>query len=177
MKIQGKFSADVTAFLVKRNQAHDGKEGAVTLEIGIDQDEAVKKIGHDFHDLAFSTMRVIEAEGGDETDRVGFLQDTIKPGRSVVFPKHRIEIDGLGQTIDEQPELTSVKTCDGVRRVIAVIRIPVDASRKQLVSHLVHNIGSTLKVEFEPQQGELALQPKRGKKAEEQENDGAEAVQ
>jgi len=173
MQIKGKFSADVTAFSVRRNNTHDGKEGFATFDIGVDKDEAIKKLGQDFHDLAFATMRVIEAEGENDTDRIGFLQDTIKPGKSVVFPRHKIELDG--HNIDEQPEMLGIKTVDGAQRVIATVRVPIDTGKKQLVSHLVHNVGNSLKIEFEPQQGVLPLAPRKGKdSAEDAEVEAAE---
>jgi len=149
MKIQTRCSADVAAFTIKRNQAHDGKEGFVDLEIGVEQKNATKSFGADFEALAFAMMQEV-ASGEDGAPKVVFLQDTIKPGRRVVFERHVINLDG--EQISEQPELLKIKTVDGDAKVIANIRIPVETARKKLVANLTQKVGEIVDVEFNPEQ-------------------------
>jgi hypothetical protein len=158
MKISGKFHADIVGFTIKRNQAHDGREGFITLEMGIEQEEAEKKLGADFESLAFSTMRIVEAQTEDDTDQIAYMQDTIKPGKRWVFERHLIDIDGKFK-LDDQPEMLSIRPVDGSRKVIVRIRIGVDMRKASFVTFFGQHVGETAKIEFNPQQGELALAP------------------
>jgi len=149
VKIQAKTSCDITAFLVKRNKSHDGKEGHVDIEIGVKQKDAADQFGADFEALAFATMQTVTGiEDGEK--KIVFLQDTIKPGRRVMFERHVIQLDG--EEIKEQPELLSIKTVDGDAKVIAAIRIPIETARKKLVSSLTQKVGEVVGVEFNPEQ-------------------------
>ncbi len=160
MKIKGKLNADIVGFAIKRNKSHDGSEAAVDIDVGVTEEDAKEKFGADFHVLAFGTMRVMEAEGDDDVDAIAFMQDTIKPGSRVVFESHKIKLDG--ETITEQPELLSIKTVDGEARVIARLRIPVKTDKTAAINSLVQSVGKTVKVEFNPQQGELELRSPKG---------------
>lgn len=155
MDLSGKWNGDVTGFAIKANKSHDGREAFVDVEISVKQDEAEKKLGADFAALAFSTLRVIEADPDDEESHDGFafLVDSVKPGRRVVCQLHRVVIGDEEVTV--QPELRGIRTIDGEARVVAQIRIPVDVSKKALLNSLTGQVGQTLKIEFEPAQGKL----------------------
>src|SRR3990167_6393078 len=105
MKIKGKLNADVKQVIVKQNQSNDGREAFIDLDAGVTKDEAEKKFGEDFATMAFSTMRVMEADpdAEDDVDAIAFLVDSIKPGSRVVFELHTIDIDG--EEVVAQPEL------------------------------------------------------------------------
>lgn len=149
MRIQAKCSADIVGFSIKRNQTHDGKEGFVDIEVGVDRQDASDQFGHDFDALAFATMMMVnDNEGAGE--KIVFLQDTIKPGSRVMFDRHIIEIDG--HEIRDIPVLTGIKTIDGAERVIAKIRIPVEVTKKGLVSALTQSVGKVVTAEFNPEQ-------------------------
>ena len=154
MEFSGKWTAYVTGFQIKANASHDGQEAHVDLEIGIKQEEAENKLGKDFATMAFSTMRVMEAQGDEDTDAIAFLVDSVKPGHRVVFPLHAIDIDG--QEITAQPELRGIKTVDGEARVIAQLRIPVDVSKKAMLNKIIGQVGgSPIKIDLSPVQGKL----------------------
>ena len=160
MRVEGKLNCDLRQVIVKQNQSSDGQEAFLDLDAGVTKDEAEKKFGEDFASLAFSTMRVLEAQDDDETDAIAFLVDSIKPGSRVVFELHTIDIDG--EEITAQPELRGIKTVDGEARVIAQLRIPVDVSKKALLNQLVGNVGKTVKVSFTPAQGSLDFAEAKG---------------
>jgi hypothetical protein len=162
LKIKGKFSADLVAFGIKRNQAHDGRSGHVDIDIGVEQEEAASKFGADFESLAFATMRVMEAVDDDDTDAIAFLQDSIKPGKRCVFERHQINI--AGHKIDDQPDILGIKPVDGSRKVVVRIRIGIDVEKSENVTYFGQHIGETVKVEFNPKQGELDLPPARKSK-------------
>ena len=162
MKIEGKLSADIKQVIVKQNQSNDGREAFIDLDAGVTKDEAEKKFGEDFATMAFSTMRVMEADpdAEDDVDAIAFLVDSIKPGSRVVFELHTIDIDG--EEVVAQPELRGVKTVDGEARVIAQLRVPVDVSKKALLNQLVGNVGKTVKIGFIPVQGSLGFEAAKG---------------
>jgi hypothetical protein len=163
MKLKLKTPADIVGFTIRRNKSHDGREAAVDLEIGVKQDDA-SKWGEDFKALAFATMRVMEHEK-DGGNSVAFLVDSIKPGHRVVFERHTVNI--AGQKINEQPELLSIRTVDGEARVVARIRLPVAAEKAALISELVTKVSQTVRVEFEPQQGQFEFTHKADDKTRE----------
>lgn len=155
MKIKSKLNADIVAFNIKRNSAHDGREAYVDLEVSVRHEEAAKKFGEEFAALAFSTMRTIVAGEDDEGDKIGFLVDDIKPGKNLVYERHIVAIGEDKDEITAQPELLKISPVDGEQRVIAKIRLPVDVTKAGLISKLTKSVGQTVKVEFNPSQGEL----------------------
>lgn len=162
MKISGKHNADLVGFSIKRNKSHDGREAFIDLDIGVTEDEAASKFGEDFKLLAFGTMRVIEADVGDndDVDSIGFLQDDIKPGKRVVFEKQRVSL--LEDVFEEQPELLKIRTVDGTRKAVARFRVPVDVGRATLITQLAQKIGQTVSVEFDPVQAGFGFKTKNG---------------
>lgn len=140
---------------MKANKSHDGREAWVDLEIGVKQEEAEKKFGEAFAILAFSTMRVQEAQGEDETDGIVFLQDAIKPGRVMVAELHNVDIEGNQCTV--QPELLRIRTVKGEARVVAMIRVPIDVSKASLINAMTKQVGKSVRVEFDPAQGVLSF--------------------
>lgn len=152
MKIKGTMNADVVGFHIKRNQAHTGKEAYVDLEIRFDEENAAKKIGDDFVKLGFATMQVVEGEG-DAGDSVKSLVDRIKPGRNCILERHRIEIDD--HEFEAQPELLAVIPVEGEAKVDARVRIEIDVAKASVINFLTKMVGETLKVKFNPQQGNL----------------------
>ena len=120
MRVEGKLNCDLRQVIVKQNQSSDGQEAFLDLDAGVTKDEAEKKFGEDFASLAFSTMRVLEAQDDDETDAIAFLVDSIKPGSRVVFELHTIDIDG--EEITAQPELRGIKTVDGEAGPLRVVQ-------------------------------------------------------
>lgn len=163
MKLKFKTPADLVAFAIKRNKAHDGREATVDLDIGVKQEDA-GKWGDDFESLAFATMRVMEDEK-DGGNSVAFLVDSIKPGHRVVFERHTVNI--AGQKINEQPELLSIRTVDGEARVVARVRLPISVDKQILLNELVSKVGQTIKVEFEPAQGQFEFANKANDKTRE----------
>lgn len=153
MDIRGKLPCDVVAVTIKANESHDGKDAMVDIECGVRQEDAVARFGQDFADMAFSTLKVIEAKDENETDSYGFLVDTIKPNRRVVIGKHRLQI-GEHQ-IDADPKLRAIKTEKSEPRVVVRIRFHVETSKKQLLSYIQDHVGSMLTVDFEPAQGQF----------------------
>ena len=167
MKITGKFGADIVGIHIKRNKSHDGREAFVDIEIDVRQEDAEEKFGPNFALLAFGTMHDVRTGEDEEegTDKIAFLQDSITPGRRVVFEKHKIEIDG--EQIVAQPGLLKIQTVDGEARVVNKIRIPVDAQKKALISKLMENVGGVVKVSFSPQQASFDFQQAAGTKSNE----------
>lgn len=149
MRIQGKLNADIVGYSIRRNKSHDGRTALLDVDVGVDEGDAEKKLGEDFHTLAFATMRVIEAEDDDDVDTVAFLVDVVKPGRRVVLEKHVIDFEG--DRIEEQPRLLAIRTLEGKRSVVVRLRIPIDADRGDQIG-FGKKVGKTLKVEFNPKQ-------------------------
>jgi len=160
MKIQGKFPADVVGFCIKRNQAHDGREAFVDIEVGVERQEAAARFGEEFETLAFATLFVREDEDGSKSET--FLVDTIKPNKRVVFERHVIELEK--KRIETQPELLSISTVDGYPKVVAKIRLPIDVSKADLINDLVQKVGKTISTEFNPEQAGFAFEVKKGGK-------------
>jgi len=156
MKIRLKTPADIAGFSIKRNKTHDGREATVDLEMSVKHEDAAKW-GEDFESLAFATMRVMEDEK-DGGNSVTFLVDSIKPGHRVVFELHTVSI--VGQQVNEKPELLGIRTVDGEARVVARVRLPIPVEKQGLISELVTKIGQTVRVEFEPQQGQFEFTSK-----------------
>lgn len=154
MQFRGTFSADIKRLEIKSDSSNTGKEANVDIEIGFKQEEAAKKIGEDFVALAFSTMRVVENDEGEDGHH--HLVDSIKPGKYCVLEQHRITIDDLGE-FTAQPKLLSIIPVDGEPKVNARIRIPVDTSKSQLAA-VMKLVGQAVKVKFSPAQGELEFE-------------------
>ena len=152
MEIRGKVTGEITDFHVKWNKSNDGTEATVDVEFPVAEEHAEELLGEDFKTMAFSTMRVVEADVGDEddVDTVGHLVDSIKPGRRVVFQQHIVKLEG--QEIRTQPKMLRVGMVDGERKVMVKLRLPIDTSKASLVSWLVGNVGKAVKAEFNPQQ-------------------------
>lgn len=156
MKIEGKFPADVVQKVIKFNKSNNGKSAFVDFDIGVKQDDA-KKFGEDFATLAFATMRTIEAEAADldGVDKIGFLVDSIKPGKNVVYEHHEVKIDKF--KIKAQPEVLSIKPVDGEPKVNVRVRLEVDTTNTGLLALLEESVGQVVKLQFNPAQGELPL--------------------
>lgn len=159
MKIEAKTKADLVALHIKSNQSHDGREAYADIDVsGVDRETAVDKFGEEFADLAFSTMRVTEDDDGGQ--HVGFLVDSIKPGKRVVCEKHGIEI--CGESLSAQPELLKIRTVDGAEKVVPRFRIPVPVDKGELLAKLTSNVGQVVDVHFSPQQQQLDFSIRRG---------------
>lgn len=158
MKFKGTFSADIRRLEIKSDNTNSGKEANVDVEIGFKQDEAAKKIGDDFVALAFSTMRVQANDEGE--DGFHHLVDSIKPGKHCILEQHRIVIDGQAE-FSTQPKLLSVVPVDGEPKVTARIRIPIDTS-KGVLAEVMKLVGQSVKVKFNPAQGELGFERGNG---------------
>lgn len=156
MKIQGKMSADVVGITIKRNKSHDGKEAHLDLEVGIDAETCAETWGDDLRTLAFSGMRIESDEDGEDGYR--HLMDTIKPGSRVVYEHHEVKIHGAGK-IRCQPQLLRISTIDGKPSGVVRLRLDIEAAR---AAELTDKVGATIKVEFNPSQGELGFTAAKG---------------
>jgi hypothetical protein len=165
MKLHLKTSGDVKQFIIKRNNEANGREALVDIDLGVKKENA-DNWGPDFLALAFSTMRVMEPAEDDEDsgNTIGYLVDTIKPGKRLVVENHEIEIDGY--KFKTQPELKNIKTIDGVEAVVVCMRIPIAIDNKELLDLLTSKVGSIVKIEFSPLQGSLGFNVKKVKKSE-----------
>lgn len=151
MKITGKLSADVVGLTIKRNQAHDGTEAQLDIELGADEDTCSEIYGETFKALAFSTMQVVDdPETGKQ---IGHLVDSIKPGKRVVCEAHEVALGDL--KIRCQPQILNIKPVDGKPSAVVKIRLEIESAQ---VAPLVDKINKVIKVEFNPAQGELGLE-------------------
>jgi hypothetical protein len=148
MRIAGQFTADLRKFQITANQERDGREALVDFDIGLDEDDAATACGGDFAKLAFGSTTSREGE-------TTHLQDSIKPGKKVVWELHKIEI--AGETVEAQPELRTLKPVDGERRVVASFRIPIPVDKSKPLRALVDKVGQNISVEFNPAQQVLPL--------------------
>lgn len=155
MEINGSFSADVTDYHVKCHKEADGQTATFDVVVGVTKQEATKKFGADFEKLAFGTMYVKKANPEDpkSADVISYLQDKIKPGGNVVFPRHVVTIDG-SDPFQEQPQLFAIEPQEGVERVLVTLRIPIDVDRAEKFG-IGSKVGQTLTVAFNPQQGQF----------------------
>lgn len=166
MRLKLKTSADLVKYTCKRNKEHDGREATIDLEVNVRKEDA-SKWGEDFEALAFATMRVMgpaENDDDDEGDSVGFLVDTIKPGKRLVMELHELVLEG--SKLEAQPELRAIRTVDGKARVTACLRIPVPVEKRVLVQVLTEKVGQVIKVEFEPTQAQFEFTRKAGAAAQ-----------
>jgi hypothetical protein len=159
MKLGINLFGDVAELRVK--QTKDGREAFVDIDFAVSQEVAAVQWGEEFAALAFSTMRVTEADRDDDEDsRIEFLFDSVKPGKKAcVFEVHVIKL--LDQRrFDAQPELLKVTPVDGEAEVIARLRVPLDAGRENLISDLAAKVGTSIKIEFDPKQKSLSFVPR-----------------
>jgi hypothetical protein len=157
VKCKGRMVADLVNLEVKSNKNNDGREASVDLDISIKQDAAKESFGDDFATLAFATMQTVDGPN-DTGDSIVFLVDSIKPGQRVVFEKHRIELEE--QVFDAQPRMLAIRTVKGEARVVARVRIPIDVGRDKLLSVLAGKVGTTVKINFDPQQPGFDFKPR-----------------
>jgi len=161
MKIKGKLTVDVVGLQIKRDKSNDGREATVDFELGVSEPEAAEHWGEDFADLAFSTMRkrVIDIESGKE--EIIFLTDSVKPNSKAVFEMHQVSLEE--ETIEVQPELLSIRTQEGVARVVARVRIPIDVGREKLLAALPVKVGASITIDFDPKQAGFDFKKGKGR--------------
>jgi hypothetical protein len=78
---------------------------------------------------------------------------------------HAVKFEAGGKLGGVQPQLLSITPTGGQPAVVAKLRLDVPADNTALTAYLVGNVGESVKVEFDPAQGELEL-PARGNGAE-----------
>lgn len=142
MEITGKMKADLVKKSNVANDSHDGRKCLVDVDIKFNREQAKKRVGETFERMAFSYMN-----GGAEEKHI---VASIKPGKSIVFQLHEVEIEGHGLTV--QPRLLTVYPIDGEEKVLARFRVGVDVSKRNLLTWLDDNVGKSIGIKFKPSQ-------------------------
>jgi hypothetical protein len=154
MKIQGKMSGELVKFLIKANQANDGKSADVDLSIRTTRVQAPERFGEEVAELAFATTREVEtAEGSQGWEH---LQDRIKPGRIITVEQHSVTIEG--DTVVTKPKLLRIEPVKGEESCWVFLRLTLDATDAKLMAALSGLVGEALSLVFEEQQMQLGFE-------------------
>ncbi|MCK5642883.1 MAG: hypothetical protein KAJ19_18885 [Gammaproteobacteria bacterium] len=152
MKIKGKFAAKVAKLLTKSNKANDGSTAEADFEVSVKRDDGGEMFGDDFDALAFSSRIVNDVDG---VESIGYLQDSVTPGKRVLFEDHAVNIGG--ESIIAKPQMLKVVPVDGEDRAVVTLRLPIETKNTALLTELLLKVGQDVALEFDPAQLDLDL--------------------
>jgi hypothetical protein len=148
MRIKGKVAGDLLFLGSKRYGETNTRMAKATLAVKVQEKEAAKKFGADFHRVAFGAMQVKE-------DKTVSFPCGVMTKPNLTMEMHEAKL--FDHTFRVALEIPKITPCDDERAVVVSLVMPIEVTelKKEFFGELTCASGDVVEVEFNPVQMEI----------------------